>query len=130
MVHYLHTSALVKLVVAETETRALRTWLTEMETNPVSSDLARTELLQVVRRSAPDRVPLARQVLDSITLIELTTLTFEAEGRLDPTVVRTLDAVHLAAALSLGDDVESIVTYDARLTFAAQSNGLAVSSPA
>ena len=130
MVHYLDTSALVKLVVAETETRALRTWLTEMERNPVSSDLARTELLRVVRRSAPDRVPLAREVLDSITLIEVTTLTFEAAGRLDPTALRTLDAVHLAAALSLGDDVESIVTYDARLAFAAQSNGLAVLSPA
>jgi predicted nucleic acid-binding protein len=74
-------------------------------------------------------VLLAREVLDSITLIELTTSTFEAAGRLDPTVLRTLDAVHLAAALSLGDDIESIVTYDEHLSSAARSNGLAVMSP-
>ncbi|WP_331950798.1 hypothetical protein [Pengzhenrongella sp.] len=43
----------------------------------------------------------ARAVLDSITLLEVTTATFEAAGRLDPTVLRTLDAIHLAAAISL-----------------------------
>jgi predicted nucleic acid-binding protein len=127
--HYLDTSALVKLVVAEAETDALRSWLAEADRDAVSSDLARTELLRVVRRSAPDRVLLARQVLDSIILIELATATFEAAGRLDPSILRTLGAVHLAAALSLGDDIESLVTYDDRLSFAARLNGVAVTSP-
>ncbi|NCD20960.1 MAG: VapC toxin family PIN domain ribonuclease, partial [Actinobacteria bacterium] len=45
MAHYLDTSALVKLIVAETETDALRAWLVAAERDPVSSDLARTELL-------------------------------------------------------------------------------------
>jgi predicted nucleic acid-binding protein len=127
--HYLDTSALVKLVVAEAETAALRAWLQETDRTPVSCDLARTELMRAVRRAAPDRVVQARAVLDSITLIQLATATFEEAGRLDPTLLRTLDAVHLAAALELGDDLETIVTYDERLAEAAQNNGVPVTAP-
>ncbi|HEY5484441.1 MAG TPA: type II toxin-antitoxin system VapC family toxin, partial [Propionibacteriaceae bacterium] len=97
MAHYLDTSALAKLVVSEAETAALRAWLTAAEREPVSCDLARTELLRAVRRAAPDRVVQARAVLDSITLMTVTTATFEEAGRLDPTLLRSLDAVHLAA---------------------------------
>ena len=129
MAHYLDTSALVKLVVSEEETAALRAWLATAEHVPVSCDLARTELLRAVRRAAPDRVVQARAVLDSITLMAVTTATFEEAGRLDPTVLRSLDAVHLAAALSLGDDLDGIVTYDDRLAEAARSNGVPVTSP-
>ncbi|MGC2486170.1 MAG: type II toxin-antitoxin system VapC family toxin [Acidimicrobiales bacterium] len=129
MANYLDTSALVKLVVAEVETEALRIWLNEVDRNAVSSDLARTELLRVVRQASPDRILQARAVLDSITLIEVTTTIFEEAGRLDPTVLRSLDAIHLAAALSLGDEIESIVTYDDRLSHAARSNGISVISP-
>lgn len=130
MAHYLDTSALVKLVVAEAETVALRAWLDEEDRELVSSDLARTELLRTVRRTAPDRVLQARAVLESVTLIELTTSTFEEAGRLDPAVFRTLDAVHLAAALGLGDDLDSIVTYDNRQAQAAQANGIPTTTPA
>jgi uncharacterized protein len=129
MAHYLDTSALVKLVVAEPETQALRGWLLESERSPVSCDLARAELLRAVRRAAPDRAIQARAVLDSITLVGVTTATFEAAGRLEPEILRTLDAVHLAAALELGDDLETIVTYDDRLARAARLNGVQISSP-
>lgn len=129
MANYLDTSALVKLVIAEVETEALRAWLNEVNREPVSSDLSRTELLRVVRRAAPDRILQARAVLDSITLIEVTTSMFEEAGRLDPAALRTLDAVHLAAAVSLGDEIESIVTYDDRLSQAAMANGISVRAP-
>lgn len=59
----------------------------------------------------------------------MTTAIFEAAGRLDPTILRTLDAVHLAAALDIGDELEGIVTYDDRLAEAALANGVAVVSP-
>lgn len=129
MAHYLDTSALVKLVVSEAETAALRAWLAAVEREPVSCDLARTELLRAVRRAAPDRVVQARAVLDSITLLTVTTATFEEAGRLDPALLRSRDAVHLAAALSLGDDLEGVVTYDDRLAEAAQANGVHVVYP-
>ncbi len=129
MAYYLDTSALVKLVVAEAETPALLSWLTADDRAPVSCDLARTELLRAVRRAAPDLAVQARTVLDSITLLEVTTGMFEEAGRLDPTLLRSLDAVHLAAALALGDDLEGVVTYDARLAEAAGLNGLVVIAP-
>ena len=129
MAHYLDTSALVRLVVAEPETAALRMWLSEVNRDPVASNLARTELLRAVRGAAPDRVLQARAVLDSITLTDLTTSLFEQAGRLDPTALRSLDAIHLAAALDLGDDLEGLVTYDDRLAEAARSNGIAVTAP-
>ena len=124
-----NASALVKLVVAEAETDALRAWLVAAERDPVSSDLARTELVRAVRRAAPDRVVRARVVLDAVTLLEVSTAIFEEAGRLDPVIVRSLDAVHLAAALSLGDDLDAIVTYDDRLAEAARANGVAVAAP-
>ena len=130
MAFYLDTAALVKLVVAEQETAALRAWLGETDRDPVSCDLVRTELMRAVRRAAPDRVVQARAVLDALTLLEVTTAVFEEAGRLDPAVVRSLDAIHLAAALSLGDDLEGLVTYDERLADAARANGVAVVAPA
>jgi predicted nucleic acid-binding protein len=127
--HYLDTSALTKLVVAEAESAALRTWLSTGR-EPVACNLVRTELLRAVRRSAPDRLLQARAVLDSLTLTELTTSIFEQAGRLDPIALRSLDAIHLAAALDLGDDLDSLVTYDDRLADAARLNGIPVTAPA
>ena len=129
MAHYLDTSALVKLVVAEPETAALRAWLFEADRGPVGCDLVRTELMRTVRRAAPDRVVDARDVLDSITLIEVTSAIFEAAGRLDPSTLRTLDAVQLASALDLGDDLDALVTYDDRLASAAEFCGVRVIAP-
>ncbi|HYO17852.1 MAG TPA: PIN domain-containing protein [Dermatophilaceae bacterium] len=130
MAFYLDTSALIKLVVAEAETPALLLWLTAADREPVSCGLARTELLRAVRRVAPDRAVQARTVLDSVTLVGVSTAMVEEAGRLNPTLMRSLDAVHLAAALALGDDLEGLVTYDDRLAEAAHLNGLVVTAPA
>ena len=129
MAHYVDTSALVKLVVIELETPALRGWLFSEERDLVSCDLTRTELLRVVRRAAPERAVQARALLESITLMQVGTSIFTEAGRLEPTMLRTLDAIHLAAALALGDDLESVGTYDERLAQAARLNGVGVTCP-
>ena len=129
MAFNLDTSALVKLVVAEAETGALMAWLTERDRGPVSSDLARTEPVRAVRRAAPDRILRARTVLDAVVLLKVTTATFETADRLEPAGLRSRDAIHVAAALDLGDDLEGFVAYDHRLASAAEANGIAVSAP-
>ena len=129
MAHYLDTSALVKLVVAEAETDALWAWLSEHEPTAVSSDLARTELMRAIRRVSPDRAPQARSVLGALTLMSVTTEVFERAGQLDPDLLRSLDAIHLAAALGLGDDLTAVVTYDDRLAEACAVHGVASFSP-
>jgi len=127
--YYVDTSALVKLIVAETETTALRRWLTKADQVLVTSDLSRTELMRAVRRAAPDRAPRVREVLDAFTLTQLTPAAFSEAGRLDPLGLRPLDALHLASALNLDDDLEGIVTYDHRMADAATTNGIAVLAP-
>ena len=128
MAHYLDTSALVKLVVAEAETAALLTWLKVADRVPVSCDVARTELVRAIRRRAPGRAVQAHRVLDTVTLLEISTAIVEEAGRLEPALLRSVDAVHLAAALALGDDLEGLVTYDEKLADAAELNGIAVTA--
>ncbi len=130
MAHYLDTSALVKLVVAEAESDALHRWLAASDRQPIACDLARTELLRAVRRAAPDRMVAARAVLDSMTIVTVPTTIFESAAHVDPTLLRTLDAIHLAAALDLGDELDAIVTYDDRLAHAAAASGIVVVAPA
>ncbi len=77
----------------------------------------------------PDRVLQARGVLDAVTLLHVTPAVFEDAGRLDPSGLRSLDAIHLAAALDLGDDLDGLITYDDRLADAAVSHGIAVLAP-
>jgi uncharacterized protein len=126
---YFDTSALVKLVVAEPETPALDSWLRERDRTLVACDLVRAELFRVVRRAAPQLMVRAREVLEVVTLLQVGTSMFETAGRLDPVELRTLDALHLAAALDLGDDLEGVVTYDARLADAANRCGIAAVAP-
>ena len=129
MATYLDSSALAKLVIDEPETDALRRTL-RTATRPVTSDLARTELMRSVRRHAEDRMVMARLVLDSVSIMSMPASTFDAAGRLDPPNLRSLDALHLAAALELGDDLDGFITYDRRLAEAATALGLPVTSPA
>lgn len=129
MAYYLDTSAAVKLVVAERGSTALRRWVGSTDVPIVSSDLLRTELLRAVRRAAPDRAVQARRVLDALVLLALPASVFERAATLEPEVLRNLDAVHLAAALELGDELDGIVTYDDRMAEAAAGLGIATLAP-
>lgn len=68
-------------------------------------------------------------MLDGLILMAITTSTFEAAGRLTPDSLRSIDAIHLAVAMSLGDDLEGVVTYDERFATAARLQGVHVTAP-
>ena len=129
MAFYLDTSAAAKLVVAEPDSQAMVSWAAAHETALIASDLLRTELFRATRRAAPDRMQRARSVLDALTLFNLTSATFDRAATLDPEELRSFDALHLAAALELGDDLDGIVTYDSRMAAAASLYGVAVITP-
>jgi len=128
-VFYIDTSAAVKLVVAERGTRALRGWLASRDGKIASSDLLRTELLRATRRAAPEQMVQARAVLDSLVLLTLSSAVFERAAMLEPDLLRSLDSLHLAAALELGDELQGMVTYDRRLAEGAQVLGIRVIAP-
>jgi predicted nucleic acid-binding protein len=128
MAIYVDTSAAVKLLVREPETSALRRWLGEEERDLVSSDLLRTELSRVALRLG-DGTRRAQAILAGIIVLPVTTATFDSAGVLEPATLRSLDALHLAAALDLGDELDAILTYDDRLADAAVTHGVEVVAP-
>ncbi|MGI8885590.1 MAG: type II toxin-antitoxin system VapC family toxin [Gaiellaceae bacterium] len=124
---YLDASALVKLVVPESQSAALAAYVERR--SPLSScALARLEVVRAVSPHGAEPVRTARELLDEIDLIqlddELLDLAAELQGPL-----RSLDAIHLAAALELGDALEAVVTYDGQMTRAAEVLGLPVVAP-
>ncbi|HLA93527.1 MAG TPA: type II toxin-antitoxin system VapC family toxin [Actinomycetota bacterium] len=124
---YLDSSAIVKLVAREPETPAL-VEAVRADPSVVSSALAWTEVVRAVRR-ARGRVSRAREVLEGVALVPLDDAILRGAGDLSPAGLRTLDAIHLATALSLAEDVTTLVTYDERLAEAAAAAGIAVTAP-
>ncbi|MEM1332912.1 MAG: type II toxin-antitoxin system VapC family toxin [Actinomycetota bacterium] len=129
MAVYVDTSAALKFVIDEPESTALTSWRLDEAPDLIASDLIRTELTRATRRLGADDAAATRRWLDTITLMPVTRTHFETAGMLDPIALRSLDALHLAAALDLGPDCDAFLTYDSRLADAARSHGLAVLAP-
>lgn len=129
MTLYLDTSALVKLLVAEHESEALRTFLAERPSvRRVASGLVRTELRRAAVRTAGTLLPAAEQLLSALALVRVDDALLDTAGTLGPSVVRSLDAIHLASALRVAP-IAALVTYDLRMDAAARSLGLPVAAP-
>lgn len=127
MAWYLDTSAAVKLVVSEAESHHLRTWIGDREL--IASDLMRVELLRAVRHhSDAVRWP-GQAVVESTQTMRITPPVCDLATELDPSVLRSLDAIHCASALSLGPDLEGVVTYDDRMLESCRTLGLTVQAP-
>jgi hypothetical protein len=125
---YLDSSALVRLVVAEPESTALRREL-RRHRHRASCALARVEVVRAVRAHGAAAVTRAYHVLRRLDLIRLDDELLDAAAALDASVLRSLDAIHLAAARTFGDELTAVITYDARMTAAANAVGLTVAAP-
>jgi uncharacterized protein len=127
---YLDASALVKLVALEPESSTLAQFLGDWESR-VTSQISAIEVTRAVRRTGmPELVERAGALLDSVSFVELSPEIARLAGLLDPPTLRSLDAVHVASALSLGADVGPFLTYDARMHEAASAARLDVRAPA
>ena len=129
MAFYVDTSAFVKLVVVEEHTEAMHAWARHANVQLVASDLLRTEALRAARRHSPEALLQTRTLLDAVTLLTISSDVCERAAELDPSIMRSLDALHLASALMLGDDLEAVVTYDERMTAACTVVGVPVLAP-
>lgn len=123
----LDSSALVKLVVEEPESEALRRALGSLRL--VASEIVVAEVRRAAIRRDASFAASADLVLAKLDLRALTRALLRRAGELAPATLRTLDAIHLATALELRDDLDGTVVYDLRLAQAMASAGLAVLAP-
>jgi uncharacterized protein len=128
---YLDSSALLKLVLPESERAALESALAPWP-DRLTSELSAVECRRAVRRQPEAAVlsPRMDDILSAITLLRFDPLLLRLAGTIGPARLRSLDAIHLASALSIGDYPEAFVTYDERLADAARAVGLNVLMPA
>ena len=127
---YLDSSAFVKLFLPEPDSPMLSRFLAARP-HRVSAMLLRTEALRTAVRAmlSPQRMLLVRALLDSVSFIPADLTLSDEAGILRPLDLRSLDAIHLATARSLGANLAALVTYDQRLAGAAAWYGIPVVSP-
>jgi uncharacterized protein len=118
----------VKLAVREAESVALRRYLRRRRPL-VSSSLARTEVLRALLPGGDDAVGAGRKVLTRLDLVRISSRILDEAAVLQPARIRSLDAIHLASANQLGNDLGAIVTYDERMAEAARDLGHRVVAP-
>jgi predicted nucleic acid-binding protein len=122
------TSAFVKLALDEPEETALREQLDAWD-GLVSSALLQVEAFRACARYGLGPSARAAAGLGAVTLIPLDDRVLDAAAVLEPPTLRSLDAIHLATALSLEDDLGAMFVYDERLAQAARAAGLRVEAP-
>ena len=141
---YFDTNALLKLIRADGQSKALGAFIdARAGTRWFSSEIAKTELARTIRRINHDdrgrlideprlrtELSYAERVWERLDLIAVSGRVLDEAAAIEQPFLRTLDAIHLAAALSLRASLSAFVTYDKRLAAAAKEAGLPVSAPA
>lgn len=125
---YLDTSAALKLLVEEPGSEALARELDREQPDLVACWLLETELRRATHREPALGQQLVSELLDGVNLYEVPPSLFREAGLLPGANLRSLDALHLAAAVRIG--VDRVVTYDTRMADSARSLGLSVLAPA
>ena len=122
---YLDTSALLKLFVHEPESSALSHWLTQQTgTRVVTSELTRLETLRACRREYVDLLLQAQAFLGFLDVVALAGDILEDAVHVGTPTLRSLDAIQLASALAIEEELTAFVVYDERLFEAAAAAGL------
>jgi predicted nucleic acid-binding protein len=128
---YLDSSALVKLVLSEPESAALRSWLAERADLPMTSSVVhRPEVLRAVWRASPNLLPRCYRQMRGVEMVRLSAAIADTAATLPPPELRSVDAIHLASALAIRRELTAFVGYDKRLLTAAAAAGLHTESPA
>lgn len=128
--YYLDTSAALKLLTKEEHSKAFAKFY-DKNTNAswVSSVLLRIEVMRTVTRVMPAASRDARDLLSAFDYLDIDDVIVDGAMNEPDRMLRSLDAIHLASARVLGNDLTALITYDARLATAADSSGLKVLCP-
>ncbi len=124
---YLDASALVKLILDEPDSTALHRWHLETE-RVVTSRIGVIETRRAAQRLPHDAKRL-EALIEGLAVVEVDDDVDRRASALGPASLRTLDAIHIATALTLGM-IDAFITYDDRQAAAARLVGLPVIRPA
>lgn len=117
---YVDSSALVRLATDEPGVEAVSALITD-DAEIVTSAVALVEVRRALARVAPGYDP--DDVLDQCIVIGLDPDVIAHAGLLEPASLRSLDAIHIASALSIAADLDAFVTCDRRQASAAMAAG-------
>lgn len=126
---YLDSSAYVKLPLREAEHEALLIELARWD-GYVSSTLTAVESLRACARHGDRYEQAARRWMFGLSLLPIDDAVLDVAAELEPMGLRSLDAVHVATAITIHDDLGVLFTYDDRMARAAEAHGLRVAQPA
>lgn len=127
---YVDTSALLKEVLLEPDSAELHDYLAQRPAEGlVSSILLTVEMRRAVQRGNPRSLPRVDLLLTRVSQVELSAAVVEMASRLPDPGLRSLDAIHVATALLVRDELTAVVSYDKRMVAVARSEGLPVVSP-
>lgn len=127
---YIDTSALLKLVKDdEPESVGLQRYLAEDGRELISSALLAVEARRGMLRLRSEGIPKVDLILNEVVQLDISATVIEDAGRLPDPLLSSLDAIHLATALLIREDVDVLLTYDDRLAQAARAHGLPVAAP-
>lgn len=127
---YVDSSALLKLLRSEAESAALQMWLASQSDVPLlSSLLAKVELMQACCRYHDLILGDAESLLACVNFIPLRTEIADMACTVGDPPLRSLDALHLASALSVRAELSAFCVYDQRLHEAATAAGLPAVAP-
>ena len=126
--HYIDASAFVKLIVEEKETQAL---LKSLPPSLISGEILTVEVMRTTVHSDAETLAFARKLLAGINFMPISSEVISIASLFGAHIKsKTLDAIHLAAALSIGSTIDGIITYDKTMIADAKLLGIPVLSPA
>ena len=86
-------------------------------------------MLRAIRGQGSPALTRARRTLARLHLVTIDEELLDSAAAVDPRVLRSLDAIHLAAAQLFGDELTAVVTYDRRMAAAAELIDVTVATP-
>jgi uncharacterized protein len=99
-------------------------------TAPLSQILQEMRARRSTVRVDAALLPRTDLLLGEVTQVDLSPAVLESASRMPDPRLRTLDAIHLATALLVREELDVLLTYDERLLAAAAAHGIPTAAPA
>ena len=124
---YIDSSAILKLIVQEEESDAIRSI---SRARFITSEVSRVEVIRTILRHEPKALKTAEGVLKNINIVVINSSTLTQAARLPERInIRGFDAIHLAAASKSGLRINFVLTYDKEMAKVAKELGFEVLAP-